>query len=129
MKVGTMELKKKFIVYFDDYGMKECKETYSDNKLVQSYLSDGKDLYSLEHNKKKASKKGQAFRGTELRVEWSEFGTEKDRQSGKIKKVPAITVAGKSCEMFESKDEKGNITQYGGWNKILLLLDTRCRVP
>ncbi len=125
MKVGTMELKKKFIVYFDDYGMKECKETYSDNKLVQSYLSDGKDLYSLEHNKKKASKKGPAFRGTELRVEWSEFGTEKDRQSGKIKKVPAITVAGKSCEMFESKDEKGNITQYGGWNKILLLLDTQ----
>jgi hypothetical protein len=125
MKVGNMELQKKFIVYFDDYGMKECKETYSDDKLVESYFSDGKNIYALKHKQKKAFNRGSASRGTELRVEWSEFGTEKDRQSGKIKKVPAMTVAGKSCEMFESKDDQGNVTQYGGWNKILLLLDTQ----
>ena len=125
MKVGTMEMKNKIVVYFDDYGMKECKDTYTGDKVEQSYFSDGKDLYTLKPAKKMAFKQGTAYRGTELRVEWSEFGTEKDRQSAKIKKVPAMTVAGKSCEMFESKDEKGNVTQYGGWNKILLLLDTQ----
>ena len=36
-----------FIVYFDDYGMKECKETYTRNTLKESYFSDGKDLYIL----------------------------------------------------------------------------------
>jgi hypothetical protein len=125
IKMGTMEMKNKMIVYFDDYGMKECKDTYSNDTLDQSFFSDGKDLYLVKPKQKKAFKQGSASRGTELRVEWSEFGTEKDRQSGKIKKIPAMTVAGKSCEMFESKDEKGNTTKYGGWNKILLYLDTQ----
>ncbi len=125
MKVGTMEMKHKMIVYFDDYGMKECKETYTGDKLDQSYFSDGKDLYLTKPNQKKAFKQGSASRGTELRVEWSEFGTEKDRQSGKFKKLPTMTVAGKNCEVFEYNDGKGGITKYGGWNKVLLFLDTQ----
>ena len=125
MKVGTMEMKNKTVVYFDDYGMKECKDTYTGDKVEQSYFSDGKDLYAVKPAKKMAFKQGTASRGTELRVEWSEFGTEEDRQSGKMKKLPAMTVAGKNCEVFEYNDGKGGITKYAGWNKILLLLDTQ----
>lgn len=125
MKVAGMDMKKKTIVYFDDYGMKECKETYSDDKLGGSTFSDGKNLYIVKFNQKTAYNQGPASRGTELRVEWSEFGTEKQRQEGMFKKLAGMTVAGKSCEMFESNDGKGNITQYGGWNKILLYLDTQ----
>lgn len=125
MKVGTMEMKNKTVVYFDDYGMKECKDTYTGDKVEQSYFSDGKDLYAVKLAKKMAFKQGTAYRGTELRVEWSEFGTEQDRQSGKMKKLPAMTVAGKNCEVFEYNDGKGGITKYAGWNKILLLLDTQ----
>jgi len=125
MKVGTMEMKHKEVVYFDDYGMKECKDTYNGDKVEQSYFSDGKELYAVKFAKKMAFKQGNAYRGTELRVEWSEFGTEEDRQSGKMKKLPAMTVAGKNCEVFEYNDGKGGITKYAGWNKVLLLLDTQ----
>jgi hypothetical protein len=125
MKVGSMEIKQKVIVFFDDYGMKECKDTYQDSKLAESNFSDGKNLFALHHGKKQAFNRGTASRGTELRVEWSEFGTEKDRQSGKYKKISAKTIAGKSCEMFETDDGKGNITRYGGWNKIMLYMDTK----
>jgi hypothetical protein len=125
MKMGKMEIKKKTIVSFDDFGMKECRETFSDKKLEESYFSDGKNLYSVNYTKKMAHKRGDAYRGTELRVEWSEFGTEKDRQSGKIKKMPAMSIAGKNCESFGSDDGKGTVTVYGGWNKILMYLHVK----
>lgn len=127
MKMGKMEIKKKTIVSFDDYGMKECKDTYDGDKLEESYFSDGKDLYLLKHAKKTAFKQGSASRGTELRVEWTEFGTEKDRQSGVYKKLPAKKFAGKDCEMFEQNDGKGTVTQYGGWKKILFYMDLKSK--
>ena len=126
MKMGKMEIKKKTVVYFDDFGMKECRETYSkDNKLEGTYFSDEKNLYSVNYTKKIAHKQGDAYRGTELRVEWTDFGTEKDRQSGKIKKMPAMSIAGKNCESFGSDDGKGTVTVYGGWNKILMYLHVK----
>jgi hypothetical protein len=127
MKMGNFEEKNKIIVYFDDYGIKECKETFSNAKLEESNFSDGKDLYLVKHKQKIAYKQGSADRGTELRVEWMEFGTEKDRQSGKYKKLPAMKVAGKNCEMFEFNEGKENITQYGGWNKILLYMNLKTK--
>jgi outer membrane lipoprotein-sorting protein len=125
IKMGSMNMKQKTMVYFDDYGMKECKETYFNDKLTTSYFSDGKNLYLVDHNVKTVTNRGPAYRGTEVRVEWMEFGTEKDRQSGKIKKAPAMTVAGKTCEVFVSDDGKGTVTRYGGWNKVLLYLDVQ----
>ena len=62
-----------------------------------------------------------------MRVEWSEFGTEKDRQSGKIKKMPAMSIAGKNCESFKSNDGKGTVTRYRGWNKILMYLNVKTK--
>jgi len=125
MHVAGMDMKEKTIVYFDDYGMKECKETYSNDKLIESFFSDGKNLYMVKFDQKTAYNQGPASRGTELRVEWSEFGTEKERQEGKYKKLVSKTIAGKTCEMFESNDGNGNMTQYGGWNKILLYMNTQ----
>ncbi len=123
MKMGTMEMKEKNVVYFDEYGMKVCKDTSSDDELVPSYFSDGKNLYLVKYRKKTAYLQGTAYRGTELRVEWTVFGTEEDRSSGKIKKLPATTVAGKNCEVFESNDGKGTIARYAGWETILLYMD------
>ena len=127
MKMGSFEMKKKVIVYFDDYGMKECRETYEDNKLQETYFSDGKDIYAMKASKKTAFKQGSASRGTELRVEWSEFGTEQDRRSGKYKKLPSKTIAGKSCEMIQYDDGKGSVSVYGGWSKILLYMDLKTK--
>jgi hypothetical protein len=127
MQMGTMDMKEKAVVYFDDYGMKECKDTYSDDKLVSSFFSDGKNRYVVKYKGKTAYSQGPAYRGTELRVEWSEFGTPKDRESGKIKKLPAMTVAGKNCEVFETNDGKGTIARYAGWKKILLYMDVQTK--
>ncbi len=127
MQMGTMEMKEKAVVYFDDYGMKECKETYSDDQLASSFFSDGKNLYTVKYKEKAAYDRGPAYRGTELRVEWSEFGTPKDRESGKIKKLPAMEVAGKTCEVFESDDGKGTVARYAGWKKILLYMDVQTK--
>lgn len=127
MKMGDMQIKKKIVVYFDDFGMQECKETYSLDRLEESYFSDGKNLYLVKPDHKVAYKQGPAYRGTELRVEWSEFGTEKERQSGMYKKLPAMKVADKNCEAFEYNDGKGTITRYGGWNKILLYMDMKTK--
>ncbi|MBI5475869.1 MAG: hypothetical protein HY964_03955 [Ignavibacteriales bacterium] len=127
MKMGDFEIKNKIIVSFDEYGMKECKDTYTDKKLEESYFSDGKNLYSVKYGSKTAYKRGIASRGTELRVEWSEFGTEKDRKAGKYKKLPSQKFAGKNCDMFEYNDGAGSITQYGGWNKILLYMSMKTK--
>jgi len=127
MNMGGFEIKKKEVVSFDDFGMRECKETFSRDKLEETFFSDGKNLYLMKPGKKTAYKRGTATRGTELRVEWSEFGTEKERQSGMYKKLPAMKVAGKDCEVFEYNDGKGTITRYGGWNKILLYMEMKSK--
>jgi len=125
--INSFGMKLKIVVSFDDYGMKERRDTYLGDKLKESFFSDGKNLYQVNHMEKTAYNTGPAYRGTELRVEWTEFGTEADRKSGKYKKLPSRKIAGKNCEMFEYNDGKGTITQYGGWNKILLYMDTKMK--
>jgi hypothetical protein len=125
MNVGTMEMKFKYVVYFDDYGMKECKETYKDGKLVNIYFSDGKTLYAVSPGKKTAVKKGDASRGTELRVEFSEMGSQKDRDTGKVKKIAPMLVAGKQCETIETNDGSGTVAQYAGWKKIMMYMKSK----
>lgn len=127
MKMGNMEMKDTIMVYFEDYGMKECKETYFNGKAATSYFSDGKNLYLADNRKKTVTNRGTAYRGTELRVEWTEFGSQKDRDEGKIKKAPGMKVAGKPCEVFVSDDGNGTVTTYGGWNKVLLYLDVQSK--
>jgi hypothetical protein len=127
MKMGDFQIKKKIVLYFDDYGMKECRETYSNNRLEESYFSDGKTIYSVKHKEKAAYKRGPASRGTELRVEWSEFGTDEDRAAGKYKKLSPMKIAGKNCEMIEYNDKHGTVTTYGGWSKIMLYMKLKTK--
>ena len=124
MKMSGMEIKTKSIVYFDDYGTKECKETYDDDGTVKEwFLCDGSDLYAVFFEKKEAYKRGKAYsgRGTEMRFDWNAI-SEKDKKSGKYKKASNVTVAGKNCETFELDDESGK-TRFGGWNHITLFVD------
>ena len=125
--INSFGIKMKIVVSFDDYGMRECRDTYLGDKLKESFFSDGKNLYRVNHMEKTAYNIGPAYRGTELRVEWTEFGTEADRKSGKYKKLPPRKIADKNCEMFEYNNGKGTITQYGGWNKILLYMDVKMK--
>lgn len=117
MKVGQTEIKQTMIVYFDDYGLKECKETYSGGKLVGSVFSDGKNVYGLDAGSKTANLKEKAYRGTELRVDISDMGTKEAIAQGKVKKLAPMTIAGKECEVIKAND-----TTYAGWKKVMVYM-------
>ncbi len=121
IKAGSMTIPKKVILYFDDYGMKECKETYEGDKLAESYFSDGKSLYKVIHADKTAYKAGDAFRGTELKFDWNEVSA-KDKKDGTAKKLPDMTVAGKTCQAFQVKN-----TTFAGWSGITLLTEMKSK--
>ncbi|HTX98727.1 MAG TPA: hypothetical protein VMG09_01770, partial [Bacteroidota bacterium] len=122
MHIGQMNIAQKAVVYFDDYGMKECKDLYSGDKLKESYLSDGKKLYSVIYAKNIAYDRGTAYSGTEKRYDWNDI-SDKDKKDGAARKIPNMTVAGKSCEAFETGPANGKTT-YAGWSHILLYLDS-----
>jgi hypothetical protein len=121
LEMGTMKMTNKIMVYFDDYGMKECRENYNGEKLKSSLFSDGQMEYVISPGKKTAETRGKAFRGTEYRFDWNEI-SEQDRTSGRAKKLPNVTVAGKYCEsyMVGSSTDK---TVYAGWGHVCLMID------
>lgn len=116
--MGKMEMKSKAVVYFDDFGMKERRDTYDGDTVKESLFSDGKDLYLVIYAEKAAYKRGPAFRGTEFKFDWNEI-----QRSGEAKKLPNMKIAGKDCEAFEL-NHKGNINTYAGWNNICFYIGT-----
>jgi hypothetical protein len=112
---GTMKMESKAIVYFDDYGMKECKESFEDDELKESFFSDGKTLFTLVHKKKEAYDRGPASRGTELKFDWNEVSKNTNKDY-KVQKLAPVTIAGKPCESFsiESKQGKNIFAGYKG---------------
>jgi hypothetical protein len=122
-KVSTMEIKMTKVVYFDDYGIKECEETYKDGKLSSVLFSDGKDKISLDLQRKTAHKQDSGRRGTGTRIDINDMGTEKDIQSGVVKKMPPMTLAGQTCEViYVTRGRQTDI--YAGWNKFMVYLKT-----
>jgi len=119
--MGTMKMTNKIMVYFDDYGMKECHENYAGDKLMTSLFSDGQMEYAVSHGKKTAEKRGKAYRGTENPFDWNEI-PEKDRTSGVAKKLPNVTVAGKNCESYTVVSST-NKAVYAGWGHVCLMID------
>jgi hypothetical protein len=116
---GVNIFRGKDIIYFDDYGMKECKETYNNGELTESFLSDGKKLVRLIHENETAFNAGLSNHGTENRFDWNEV-EQNNMDTIKLKKLPNETIAGKDCEVF-SQIVNGLTMKYGGWNHIYLL--------
>ena len=125
MEMSGMKISGKTILYFDDYGMKECREKYEDGKLKESFLSDGVNLISLYHENKLVVKSGKAYRGTEMRFEWNEI-SQKDKDAGLATQGGKETVAGKDCETFTVITQTAGAktaTKYAGWNHIVLSME------
>ena len=122
-KMAGLDMKKKVVVSFDDYGMRECRETYQGDELQEAYFSDGKDLYKLQPGTKTAIKRGKADRGTEVTIGWNDISSD-DKKAGKAKQLPNITLAGKTCESFEYGSDKESTT-YAVWNHILMMVDMK----
>jgi hypothetical protein len=124
-KVAGMEIKNKVVLSFDDYGMKECRETYQGNKIREVYFSNGKNLYRLNPDKKTAAKLGEALLGTEGRLDWNDISSA-DKKAGNAKHLPNMTIAGKTCEAFVV-NVAGSSTTYANWNHIMMMLDMKSK--
>ena len=71
--------------------------------LITSYFSDGKEWYIVDYGKRIGTKtfnKGPYSPGTEVAYDWNNVA-DRDKQSGKAKKLTNMTIAGKNCEAFE----------------------------
>jgi hypothetical protein len=111
----------KEIVFFDDYGRKECVERYgADSTLVERRFADGRKLYA-QSNKDPGTfyvLNENTNNGTEMRFEkdtWS------DRRKNKYKyrDEPQMAVAGKTCEAYCFETKAGK-TLFAGWSHITL---------
>jgi hypothetical protein len=120
-----MDIKNKVVLSFDDYGMKECRETYHGDKIRDVYFSNGKDLYRLNPDKKTAAKLGEASLGTEGRLDWNDISSA-DKKAGNAKQLPNMTIAGKTCEAFVA-NVAGSSTTYANWNHILMMIDMKSK--
>lgn len=125
IRIGDTTQKAKIIVTFDDYGMKECRETFEGNVLTESFISDGKELLKILHKNKVAYKMGPAHRGTEMKFDWNEV-SKRDKEKGRAKQSEPMTVAGKKCDSF-TVTRGSNTTVYAGWKNILLYMELQSK--
>jgi hypothetical protein len=109
------------IVYFDDYGTKECQETYTDGKLKSVFFSDGKNKFALLLASKKAQNQGATDHGIGMRVEINDMGTKKDIESGVVKKLPPMILAGQTCEVIQVA-KGGTPDIYAGWHHVMVYM-------
>jgi len=124
-KAGSVTVTRKHVVYFDDFGKKECREEYDGDTLKESYFSDGKNLYKVIHAERTAYRTGKAVRGTEFRYDWNEV-PESHKREGDAKKLANMIIAGKNCESFQQSDS-GTTTKFAGWNHICLFTEQTSR--
>ena len=124
-KMTGLDIKSKVVVSFDDYGMKECRETYQGDRIQEVFFSDGKELYKLQPAKKTAFRRGKADRGTEPTISWNDVSAD-DKKAGKAKQLPNINIAGKTCESFEYVSDK-ETTTYAVWNHVQMMIDMKSK--
>jgi hypothetical protein len=115
---GRVKIGGRIVLYFDQYGRQECKDTYVNGMLKESVLCDGRTVYTLWHDQRIVFKRGPANCGTEVRFDWEALPVS-EKAEGHIKRLPPVTMAGKVCEAFERITPGGVIT-YAGANHILL---------
>ena len=120
VSVSGMTIKSKQILYFDDYGVKECQEEY---KMENgAYVLDKMDFvkdgfrYIISPSQKTGVKTKAQGTGVAAKFDMDEATTLKDSQ---FKKIGDETVCGKLCNGFSMVTPSGNIKMYG-WNKVTL---------
>jgi hypothetical protein len=105
-------------VTFDDYGVKECRETYAEGRLRETFMSDGMTLWHVLHRNNEAFNRGPAGRGTEIRFAWEDV-PDTDKRDGRARQIAPMTVAGRTCEAFTMVTANGMAT-FAGWKNIML---------
>lgn len=119
---GMKAPKTKQVLYFDDFGAKECQEEFKIDATGKETL-DKRDFekdgfrYIISFEQKSGVKtKGSGY-GVASPFNMSEAASQK------AKGLADETIAGKSCKGFSMVTASGNITMYG-WNKVTLKTTT-----
>ena len=115
---GRVQVAGRIVLYFDQYGRQECKDTYVNGMLKESVLCDGRTVYTLWHDQRIVFRRGPANRGTEVRFDWEALPPG-EKAEGHVKRLPPVTMAGKVCDAFERITPDG-VIRYAGANHILL---------
>ena len=119
MNTLTVNITYKTVISFDNYGMRERRDTFEGDVLTETFLSDGFNNYNISHTNKKIVRTGKSYRGTESRFGWDKIN-EADIKSGKVIKRPLQVIANKKCQVYTIMAGVATVT-YGGWNHIILL--------
>lgn len=119
MSTLTVQMDYKTVVSFDNFGVRERRDTYDGDVLTETFLSDGFNNYNISHTHKKIVRTGKAYRGTESRFGWDKIH-EEDIKSGRVIKRPTQVIANKKCQVFSIMTGVASVT-YGGWKHIILL--------
>lgn len=109
----------KTIIYFDDYGMKECRDTYSGDTLEERFMCDGVNTYKIIPKEKTAYLVGKAYRGTEPRFSWEDVDND-DKKSGVAKRLTDTIMAEKKCIRYQVSSENVTAT-FAGYKNISFL--------
>jgi hypothetical protein len=115
---GRLQIAGRVVLYFDDFGRLECKDTYVNGMLKESVLCDGKTVYTLWHDQRIVFKRGPATRGTEVRFDLEAVPLS-ERAEGRVKKLPSMTFAGRVCEAYE-RTTTGGVIRYAGADHVLM---------
>jgi hypothetical protein len=121
MEMSGMNIKTKSILYFDDYGIKECQEEYKtdgsgkETLTKRDFVKDGFRYICSIENKGGSKTKAMGY-GVAAPFNMEEASTMKDNQ---FKKIADETICGKLCNGFSMLTPSGNIKMYG-WSKIAL---------
>lgn len=122
MEMSGMVIKKKSILYFDDYGLKESEEKYNvdaatgkESLSERNFVKDGYHyICSIEQNA--GIKNKQRGYGVAALFDMGEAETMKENN---FKKQADETVCGKTCSAFSMETPSGKISMCG-WNRIVL---------
>jgi hypothetical protein len=121
MEMSGMNIKTKNVLYFDDYGNKECQEEYKVDESGKEILSardfvkDGYRYVCSVENKGGSRSKANGY-GVAAAFNMKEAETLKDNQ---FKKIGDESICGKTCSAFSMVTPSGNIKMYG-WSGITL---------
>jgi hypothetical protein len=121
--LGPTQIKEKIVLWFDDYGMKEARESYDDGVLKEATMTDGDSVYLIKPSARTAFKRGKASRGIEYKFDWNEVSAS-DKKEGKAKQLPARAVAGKQCDAYEYLSG-GTVSTFAGWMGITLFSEVK----
>ena len=122
---GDVRVAGRIVLYFDEYGRMECKDTYVNGMLKESVLCDGRTVYTLWHDQRIVFRRGPATQGTEARFD-AESTPLTDRGETVVHKLPSITCAGRSCDAYERVSSRGS-TKYAGADHIVLYCSRNLR--